>query len=154
MYFLSLALKGRAALPSAPDGPMGMDRLPIGAASPEQLEALLFKGEVILPSVLVIISCHDSRDSVQVRLLELGSDDGSDLFRGVGLYVVHTFLERIREALDYVRVLVDVALLCREGRVRNIAAVGSEGSDYIAFLLFFKTCGSWFKLDRKVALAA
>lgn len=61
----------------------------------EQVEAVFLKDGVVLPGVLGFVSVHDHRDFVQGSFLELGLDGLGDLLGGVGVYVIHTFLDGI-----------------------------------------------------------
>lgn len=61
----------------------------------EQLEAVFLKHGVVLPGVLGFVTVHDDGQLIQGRLLELGLDGLGDLLGGVGVDVIHAFLDGI-----------------------------------------------------------
>lgn len=61
----------------------------------EQLEAVFLKHGVVLPGVLGFVTVHDDREFIQGRFLELGLDGLGDLLGGVGVDVIHAFLDGI-----------------------------------------------------------
>ena len=65
----------------------------------------------------------------------------------MGLHIVHSLLQRICEALDNVRVFVNIASFCAESGVGNVAAVLAQGGHYIAFPFGFKSCRARFELN-------
>ena len=71
----------------------------------------------------------------------------------MSLHIVHSFLKSICETLDNIRIFINIALLCAESGVGNIAAVLAQGGYHIAFSLGFKSCGARFELNREIPLA-
>lgn len=61
----------------------------------QQLEAVFLKHGVVLPGVLGFVTVHDDREFIQGRFLELGLDGLGDLLGGVGVDVIHAFLDGI-----------------------------------------------------------
>ena len=56
----------------------------------------------------------------------------------MGIDVVKAFLDSVSKALDYIRVFFNKAFVSTVGSIRNISAVSTKRSYYIAFLLLFK----------------
>ena len=60
---------------------------------------------------------HNRSNRVQIGLFKLRGYDAGNVFRRVGLDIIHAFLKRIGKSLDDFRVLVNITLLCGEGSV-------------------------------------
>lgn len=66
----------------------------------QKLKAVFFKDRVILSGILVLVTANNDSDFVHRGLLELGSNGFGYFLGGVGVDVVHAFLDGIRELLD------------------------------------------------------
>lgn len=113
----------------------------------KQKETVLFKDQVAFPGVLRSIALYDSGDRLKVCLLKLRSDHFGDLGRRVGRHVVHTFLQGVREGLDDFRVTFEIAFLCGEGGIGNVAGAFAQRRHDVAVALGFKGGGVWFEFD-------
>lgn len=69
----------------------------------QQLEAFFLKDGVVLPGILGFVAVHDDGQLIQGRLLELGLDGLCDLLGGVGVDVIHAFLDGVER-----RILISV----------------------------------------------
>lgn len=65
----------------------------------QQFEAVFFKDGVVLPGILGFVAVHDDGQLIQGRFLELGLDGLGDLLGGVGVDVIHAFLDGIERRI-------------------------------------------------------
>ena len=104
----------------------------------QESKAVILEDEITLPRILLSVALHDCGDGFKICFLKLRRDDFGDLGGGVGLHIVHAFLQSVGEGLNDFRVLFEIALLGGKGSVGNIAGIFAKRSDHIAVAFRFK----------------
>lgn len=112
----------------------------------QEHEGILFKNQILLPGILCRIPGNDGGDGLQFGTVKLRSNDSGNFLRSMAAHIVHAFLQRIGKGLDHFRIIFDIAFLCTERRVGNIAGAFSQGSNDVAIALFFQRGGVRLKL--------
>lgn len=112
----------------------------------QEHEGILFKNQILLPGILCRIPGNDGGDGLQLCAVKLRSNDSGNFLRSMTAHIVHALLQRIGKGLDNFRIVFNIAFLCTERRVRNIAGAFSQGSNDVAIAFFFKRGGVGLKL--------
>lgn len=120
----------------------------------EQFEAVLTENQIRFPGVLLIIAVYDGGDGGKFCLRELGRNYFSDLFRCVGLHIVHALLESICKGLDDLRIFRHIAGFGAEGRVGYVAGILAKRRNNIAVPLFLQSGGGWLEFNGVLSLSA
>ncbi|CDN45680.1 hypothetical protein BN871_IK_00140 [Paenibacillus sp. P22] len=113
-----------------------------GCHDVEQVVPFLFVDDrVIRIGSLLLVAVDGAYDDRFVRAWEVGSDGIGDFLGAVLLDPGLRLLDRVRELLHRVLILLDVALLAHEDGIRQMAALHAERSDDLplAFLLHHRS---------------
>lgn len=95
-------------------------------------KGIFFKNKVFFPGILGSVTVYDGGYGFQWSFLKLGSNDLGDFFRGMAVYIVHTFLKCIGKGLDNFRMCIKITFFGTECRVRNISGTFTERCNDIA----------------------